>query len=134
MDVETCELRLIEAAWTLQCLPDSEARYRNGFKCLFPESTLDYNEIKNRHIPSPHDISIYEATLNWLHTIPPIRERKFMFCALLAQNGEKGYHIPWRKVRGMAGVSWSNWSCKELYRSWLNTMASRQNSSAQTNL
>lgn len=125
MDPEYCEERLIEAAWTLQCLPDPEARYRNGFKCLFPESTLDYNEIKNRHIPSPFEISRYEETLDWLQIIPPVREQKFMFHALLNQRGRKRYHIKWATVRGKAGMGGSNYSCRLLYRSWIQTMARR---------
>ena len=125
MDVETCEIRLIEAAWTLQCLPDPDARYRKPYNPAWPEYVLDYEEIKNRHTPSAREISRYEEALGWLQTIPIIRERKFMFHAFLDQRGRKKYSIKWSVVRKKAGFGASNYSCRILYHSWVYTMSAR---------
>ena len=125
MDIETCEIRLIEAAWTLQCLPDPDLKFRSPYKCPLPEHILDYGEIKNRYTPSPKEISQYEEALSWLQIIPPVRERKFMFQALLNQRGRKKYCIKWSAVRNRTGFGGSNYSCRILYRSWINTMSAR---------
>ena len=123
--MDLCEIRLIEAAWTLQCLPDPDLKFRSPYKCPLPEHILDYGSVKNHHTPSPKEISQYEEALNWLQIIPPVRERKFMFQAFLNQRGRKKYRIMWNKVRSKTGIGGSDYICRTLYSSWLQTISNR---------
>jgi len=131
MDVETCETRLIEAAWTLRCLPDPDRKYRNGTRCNLPESVREaqisfgYDKPKDFKVPSPAEISRYEETLDWLRIIPPVREQKFMFWAFESQRGKGKFRIQWVIPRNKSGIGGSNYHCKQLYRSWVQTMARR---------
>ena len=125
MDVETCETRLIQAAWTLQCLPDPDQKYRSSYKSAWPEYVLEYGGIKKRKIPTPGEISEYEEALGWIRHIPLVREQKFMFQAFLSQRGEKKFRIQWPVVRKKSGLGGSNYHCRQLYRSWLQMMATK---------
>lgn len=128
---EQVEAYLIEAAYTNEALPEPDRRFLDGPKCSMPEyrsEPSDFTEVTlNRHVPSPAAISRYMAVLDWLSVIPRFRERKLMYHAFAVQWGERQYRIPWARAKHAAGLTWSNEWCRQMYRIWLVTIASRLN-------
>lgn len=72
---DSVESRLIEAARTLNCLPEQRIQ---GYYTLWPQITYEFGDLVGqepprlkRPIPSPAAISRMEQTLTWLPWLPP---------------------------------------------------------------